>query len=117
MLPRVTGTRLCMIPGIVISEASKSAGMLPVFASSQAKRRFSRLLLIVVCWRELRCGCPCLACQRWEDSLGHPDLTPDRDGDRLLRTAPGGRSRPPARRDDPSAADLAALPARGHALA
>src|SRR3954468_19981022 len=82
-----------------------------------AKRRFSQPLLIVVCWRELRCGCPCLACQRWEDSLGHPDLTPDRDGDRLLRTAPGGRLRPPARRDDPSAADLAALPARGHALA
>src|SRR3954462_3460090 len=111
MLPRVTGTRLCMIPGIVISEASKSAGMLPVFASRQAKRAFSRLLLIGVCWGEVRCGCPCLACQRWEDSLGHPDLTPDCDGDRLLRTAPGGRLRPPARRDDPSVSGFAAPPA------
>src|SRR5829696_8302143 len=51
------------------------------------------------------------------DSLGRPDLAPDCDRDRLLRTTPGGRSRPPARRDRPGAEDLAAVLARGHALA
>src|SRR5215207_7252051 len=51
------------------------------------------------------------------DSLGRPDLAPDCDRDRLLRTTPGGRSRPPARRDRPGAEDLAALPARGHTVA
>src|ERR1700733_843743 len=39
ILPSVTGTRLWIIPDIVISEASKLVGMLPVCASSQANGR------------------------------------------------------------------------------
>src|SRR5215210_6527468 len=45
------------------------------------------------------------------DSLGHPDLAPDCDGDRGLRPTPGGGSRPPAGRDGAGAEDLAALSA------
>src|SRR4051812_25003632 len=51
------------------------------------------------------------------ESLGRPDFAPDCDCSRVLRPTPRGRSRPPAGRDDPGAEDLAALPARGHALA
>src|SRR3954453_15613976 len=47
------------------------------------------------------------------DSIERPDLAPDCDRDRLLRTAPGGWTRPPARRDGPGAGDLAAVLARG----
>src|SRR5918993_3016017 len=52
-----------------------------------------------------------------EDSLGQQDFTPDWDRDRGLRAAPRAWTRPPARRDGPGAADLAALPTRRHTLA
>src|SRR6266850_7378736 len=39
ILPSVTGTRLWIIPDIVMSEASKSVGTLPVWVSSQANGR------------------------------------------------------------------------------
>ena len=39
IFPSVTGTRLWIIPDIVISDASKFAGTLPVWVSSQASGR------------------------------------------------------------------------------
>src|SRR5215213_7319879 len=50
-------------------------------------------------------------------SLGRPDLAPDCDHTRDLRSTPGGQSRSPTCRHGPGAGDLAALPARGHTLA
>src|SRR5215211_8660993 len=44
-------------------------------------------------------------------SLGHPDLASDCDHNRGLRPTPRGCLRPPAHRNGPGAADLAALPA------
>ena len=55
--------------------------------------------------------------QTWEDSLGRQDFAPDCDRDRGLRPPRERRSWPPAGRDGPGAGDLAAVPARGHALA
>src|SRR3954471_24611985 len=51
------------------------------------------------------------------DSLGRQDFAPACDRDRGLRAAPRAWTGPPARRDGPGAADLAALPARRHTLA
>src|SRR3954451_22452927 len=51
------------------------------------------------------------------DSLGRQDLASDCDRDRGLRAATRAWTGPPADRDRPGAGDVAALPARGHALA